>query len=1508
MQRQQQQQSSNGVNAFEGNYNDSIYCIKRDVERECQRAIPQQLSPARSEDGEILYALEWYELEDENRKSSSIVACGIGSYDGLAKYMVVDCAPGLFVCSWQLNTLRCMVHLYGYQLIVFDNLNDFRTNNCTVFDFIANVEQVAEARDANRERLSVLCKIVTPTFTQARELHKILRNQDVDRAKEYAAIPFYWDVYRLVLYELFTRNCVAAGTLSDTKNLKSVRVWIDKSLIIHPEFDFDEDDNCDMVAATNHQHEQRQILDRERLRDYTRITFITFDVETSSSDPYRVPTGEDVDDHLVTCAIYHEHTDTMYSLVYLPFDPRNLNADKSVLTRTPPPKGSPGAKRYNVVTELYFTEVDILTRTMQLLNLPDRYHYLVGYNSANYDIKYLMTRCAFYNLPVLDRFIYKSCFVYGANQIHLDLFRIAMMMYTLPDYKLGTLAQRLLHTSKEDVNAVDIRFTFALMQRIGRVPDDDPEIGISVLRRENWPTIRDIIDYNEKDTLLVYDIVQLAHIEEYVNQYAYNSGISLCSINENYKRIKYPLMCLCEKNLLGERMMITQFKDTRRILAVPTIRQQSQPVYDYRYIEYDANTMLGCKMLNNKNRYPGGVNYCYGAVMVDDVVEYDYEQAYLSVIINLNLSDETCAVIRASLLFELLAPLFDRGSCNNNNNNNDDNVEDLLNAQFQTFDYKTHSGENAIETRVIIHQYIYENMECGSEFRLCRDELAKRGDGAVIVVARAQKRCGVLSRAVQLLVDERARIKESRNRLTTALESIDVEHKNLIMEQLEAQQYAVNDESDVEKDTNNDDDDDDEEYTNVDIKNDADKSSTNGNDDEDDDYPGSPTVNDDDDDYPGSPTTNDHSNSSSPTKRYNDKDDDDEYPGLPHDDDNEYPGSPHDDDNEYPGSPHDDDNEYPSSPHDNVDNGSLTCADENDYDDDDNYPGSPTASENYPGSPKCDNFDVETENQGSDKKRRKTDNDHAIAINNTNNNSSTTGTVKRQRFYFEDCVARFDENGRLKLTFDKVTALKKLSSKSRKQQQQQQQHQSTLPGIFSSSAYKSNDEETVTRTSTTTTTLSSLETEAESYWSIKRRIEFLKELKEKIEIDITNYTNRYSHLKTITLSVYGIVGSLNTELAAIITAIPRMTLIQQAKMLADRGLPIYYLDTDCLHTSNTNDDESKCLNSAFPYLKLEQKFLNRVIYQKRKTYYRYDNGVIKYGANNNGPPSWRYMIEYFDRGCRNLRYIDEIRDLCRQFFLDVYDRVYDECVESGSYEQGFAFVTRNIKLSTYKPTMIYRDYLRTHYPEMATTIRQTVYLYLDPKNVTNLVYRPFTQLSSNSDTVLERDYVFAPSTTNPTNGNSIEAAAATTTTTTITTNNTNNETEFKRKLAIRLLSVNLYKYFYPVFSTCFNIVFAYCRENYKDRHISMHPLNFYIMILHGYLSAMRSRMKKWQCYEVKRVNATTNTAISTETIVESQLQRDDDDVEENQQQQFETLQNVCVNLENELLTDEKFFE
>lgn len=292
---------------YNNNTNNDIlnkeFFVKKKLLQESRNHIPNELIES-VEDCELLYVIEWHEYAFNNaisgrKQESAILACGIGLRDGLAKYKRVNCQPGLYVFTSCVLALKYVAAISNYNVEVFEQFDSFELNNFTIFELLYSEEPKQFHKKA------ILCKIVTPTVDDAEKLHKLLRNQYVDTMKEYAAIPFYWNIDRLVMFELFVRNTDPAN-FEKTIYSRNMKIWIDENMKI-----YNEHSKCKLV---NEGASFFKTLAHKEIN----IPIITFDIETSSTENLRLPTGEHETDELVSVAIYHKHTDTMYSLaIYL---------------------------------------------------------------------------------------------------------------------------------------------------------------------------------------------------------------------------------------------------------------------------------------------------------------------------------------------------------------------------------------------------------------------------------------------------------------------------------------------------------------------------------------------------------------------------------------------------------------------------------------------------------------------------------------------------------------------------------------------------------------------------------------------------------------------------------------------------------------------------------------------------------------------------------------------------------------------------------------------------------------------------------------------------------------------------------------------------------------------------------------------------------------------------------------------------------------------------------------
>lgn len=715
---------------FHGNR--ESFALKRELIRETKQKLLKLPLQSRSNNSKstegLIFIYEW--LDDDD----SIIGYGC-NMDGEACRISPKIEPGLFVVSAELLILQEFVALNGYRMQVFEEIF-YKANNFALTDLF--VDPTIPFRPA------YLVKIITSSVADAQRLHYKLKN-DV-YSYRFASVAHYFDVTKQIMFELLTRNVyrqLADGVdraCIDFKLPQTTLQWMDDLLNVYKNFPDPE------------------------------LPIITFDIETVSSDPHRVPTGDAPCDILYSVSVHHieprNNVNHLYSLVYLPLNLPKKNLTKMIADdgyEIVPDKKVDDSKCVNVL-ECFNNERDLLVRTMELMTWGKKLHYLIGYNSINYDIKYLLTRCAFYRV-MMDKFIWRDGFCFGIEQMHLDLFRIIVMRYRFKSYTLNEVSGKILNDSKTGVSAVNLRFSFFRMYKHKRFFRHDEG-------SEKMPSVRDTLHYNNADTLLVSKLVRRTQSIEFILGIAQECQVPVTTLNTNYNKMQFKLWNRCLIVGLNLKYFFGQCKKEQVSLVIPMNTEYNYPnKIDLIDVNIDMTAKLNVTDRNVKNvssngsdeheeyfnsrylqkekkaKFPGGANFCLGEYDVKDVQMYDYVTAYPLLMDRKNISDETLAILPANMLDAIYDTIANVG-------------------EYKTYDYLAHHGSTKTETIILYYQYIYDDMYCGGEFEFCRAELQKRQSAPIIIIWTGRR--GVLSAIVAEFNKVRAETKVKRECLKNA--------------------------------------------------------------------------------------------------------------------------------------------------------------------------------------------------------------------------------------------------------------------------------------------------------------------------------------------------------------------------------------------------------------------------------------------------------------------------------------------------------------------------------------------------------------------------------------------------------------------------------------------------------------------------------------------------------------------------------------------------------------------
>lgn len=1270
-------------------------------------------------ENDYCFVTEWFEDAD-----GGISGVGVSYLDAdVTVRLPLNVRPGLFVLSSDIPTLRAVASLHGYpNVIEFPNAR-YTSNNFTILNAMLRPESVLDATNC-------LCKIETGTFRDTVNLHRQLQ-KDNDSTSTYA-VTIFWDATRQVMFELI---CVRLATLNTNFNVPQIIYrWFDRNLVPYT-----------VEKPT--------------------IPMISFDIETVSTDPHRVPTGEDPDDVLFSVSVHHDETNTLYTLAYVPIDGESSESLRSRMLELDEYYEYPGQKN---VVEVYTTEISLLRRTMALLKcttpsgyrcgqrvseslttdcrryrpypnaqLNRRLHYLIGYNSLRYDMKYLMLRCQFYGLH-RGEFVYKSGYSFGFDQIHIDMFCVARMRYNLSKYTLNNVSAVVLNDKKVDISAVALRYTFHhILDTQQLYAHGDP-----YMVANRMPSLRDTLHYNNRDTLLVTEIVHKTAALDYVFTYAHQSRIPMHSLNTNFNQIKYRLLSQCEVVAMERQMFFTTLKTGLSNLVAPMKSDtQSPKLYDgdalvaddYVCVVRNNESLLGGRMKSNgkQQRYPGGVNFCYGEFEVMDIQEYDYRIAYPMVMDRLNISDETCTIMRASDL-GVLYP-FVRNK-----------------HEYRCFDYVTHAGPTKTATKILIHQYLYNDDYCGGEFPFSAEQLEKRKTNPVIIVWVAVKKYqGVLSKIINTFNDMRESTKTKRSIIETFKSTIEEDLMNL--------QYEL----DLQ----------DEQLENTTVQ----------------------TMVAEEPRRLSFSTTNVAAFDDLVDPFSSDDDDDDNVPDETLFKEKIVTACDFDNVPE-PFFSDDDDDDVASDGTTSNDTGKVNCFDDllepfgSDDDDggvDDDSNCNDVGKQHDSGE-KINNFDVPEPFESED------DDDDDDCVQLTNNDDSLMDPFSS------------DDEAEKPLKVDNkndVDLLEPLSS-------DDDDDDDTNVGVNSvqvqcttlkqaAEIVKTASETQVCQSAAEFEPMFSFKTPyiTESYGGAlavtipeditgRDREKILAHLLELIMLEHGALDNLYLTLKPVVASIYGVIGRMKPEMAAAITCIIRTTLLTEARMAVKLGRTVYYCDTDSIHMNRDDGtDLSATFNKHFPYTEIEKKEKNRCMYVATKVYYTWPEGVIKYGANSKGPPMWRFMIEFFDAQSAVTTTADVLLAF-EQFFSEVYRRVLHDSGPDGF--DGFHSLTHDIKITNRESTIELKTYLSEHYKSLAGSFRQNVYYYHEDGSILKSIYRPSIEICA-MDNFRHGD----------------------------------GSSPVKYRQIERLRRVNLFKFFFSSFKTVFNLLNYTVRKNNAPFNVTL---------------------------------------------------------------------------------------
>lgn len=1135
----------------------------------------------------LVYVYEW--CDDDN----DIFGYGC-NMRGESCLLKVHIKPRLFVASPNVLLLQHIVNVYGgYTIKTYDIQYD--GNNFAAFDLMWN-------HDLSHSKCWLVA-IEADTVTKINQLYYTFRNNE--NAYKYALVTHYYDSTKQIMFELLIRNVARQKQINNTIKNDDIDYTIPQT--------FDLWFDCKLNVY-------------EKMPKH-KIPIITFDIETVSDDPHRVPTGDDPYDILYSVSIHHVHTNILYSLIYLPLFEKDVKTITDYVTSdgydVVPEKSVNYSNASNIV-ECFNNERHLLKRTMELLTIEPKLHMLIGYNSLGYDMKYLLMRCVFFNIST-NRFIWREGYCFGNSQFHIDLFRIILMRYRYKSYTLNDVSGELLKESKTGVSAVALRYSFFRMYKHQRYFTHDE-------CSEKMPSVRDTLHYNNADTLLVSKLENRTQAIEFLLNYAQRCQVPMSTLMTSYNKMQYKLWNECLIIGLNMKLFMGQFKSSIAPIICPfrsavnyndfiELRidltdnlNGSEQIESAPLPEMPGKTPISAAAtaaaasnrryitIKKKAKFPGGANFCLGEYNCDSVQMYDYVTAYPLLMDRKNISDETTTILPANVLVEMYPYIMNP-------------------HEYQCFDYLTHHGRTHSETIILYYQYIYNNLYCGGQFEFTLEELKKRVSAPVIVIWSGRR--GIISAIIAKFNDIRATTKIKRNILKAALETVsnklEIANNEAFME-AEMEVYAAaastteTSENDITNNSNN-----------------LTFDSIYGNDDTD-----AFDMLFDDENSSSSNSNNNDSTTMMDVSITNHKPHNENGDSNCDINDNGNDGEDNDD--------NDDDDAF----------GDYCFGDDDDDDKIDNVAAAVAVVDDSP---------LEMPLSQNDKSKQNSD---TIISNNNKIIYNPYNFKFVNRYVYVDtkksCIIDDDE---LDKSMDKI--------------------------------------------------------------------KILRDIQNEIDYEYKATSNTYDLLKSTVASIYGCIGQMIPVVAASITCITRTTLLQSARFCKSLGNEILYIDTDSIMMPTKCADLSAKLNEMYPYMEMEMKTTPTAMFVKRKTYYKWEDGKLKYGQNVNGPSAWRDFV-IFVYNYTQIHTNDDIHKMFYDFFMKTYEKLHGYSKVTPEFLKHF---THTIKLkSEYKTATVaykFQQYLAIKYPEIAGAHKHTIYYHFDSTSVLIPQLRPEIEIKTIQD-------------------------------------------------------------------------------------------------------------------------------------------------------------------------------
>ncbi len=530
-----------------------------------------------------VYAVDWY------TENGDFYAIGLDRRGQLVKLKMKDVRPALYVWVVDFDIAKnILVNVLpeNSELEKVNSTGSFHNNYVTVFDSITSPHRYGKNW--------MLCKVQTKTFEETKKLYHVLCGSS--SLLYHVSVLGQWNLSTFLTVEMNVRK-------------------------------------GDFVYCVGIDQNFRQVADIPK----PSLPVVVFDIETVSNYDQRVPMGNFVADHIMSVTVVID--DTLHTIFNVPVEDEEEEEILKVKTYLKLVDSSDYYKVKHRFAHVVTDEVSLLTKMFEILNTIEGAYICLGYNSRGYDMPYLLNRCVYLNMPQAKNFLYlNGILIYGLNMLHFDLNQIVIkyLAHELGNYSLKNVAQKLLDKDiqKVDFNARNLRYIYKYINERNHVNNGRFDNVMCNQHHDAWEVdFKTLAKYNEMDCLVVlalWDKLQYWDFLRYTSKLFFLplTRTTLSKLNE----------------YLSGNMI---FMGLKNATVFSRHHDQQSVINDTMIMSLDmARVVSSSEEQEAEGSYGGGFNYRKGKASYSTVHAMDAQAYYPSMISGLNISHETCGMIR----------------------------------------------------------------------------------------------------------------------------------------------------------------------------------------------------------------------------------------------------------------------------------------------------------------------------------------------------------------------------------------------------------------------------------------------------------------------------------------------------------------------------------------------------------------------------------------------------------------------------------------------------------------------------------------------------------------------------------------------------------------------------------------------------------------------------------------------------------------------------------------------